>query len=776
MELSYFKQITVIYLMKRILLFFFITLQSVQAQDFSNEWEAFFSYTSLVDIVENNGKIYAAAQNSIFIYDELTGETETLTTVNGLSAQNISEIYFSPTRDILVVGFENGLLQLIFNDNSVRTIVAIRDKIIIPPDNKRINEFLENGELLYIATDFGIALYNLNLLEFDDTYFIGDGGSQIIVNSIDILGSTIYAATNGGGIRVADISNPFLLDFMNWTQVNGDIWESMTTFNGRTYAVRQSRLVEGSNGTTTFSGIGIQLPSRARDAFVNNNRIAYATRDFILIYDDNFNEIFRVDDINGESYNYTSVILLNNILYASTEEAGLLRMDITVPGSEQLIVADGPLLNSIFSVNALPSELWVTHGEHTLFYNPFPLNSRGVSYLFDGLWDNYEFNELFDARCISSVTINPENKDEVFLNSMYDGVVRIENGVPTDVFDENNSSLVPVFVGPNPFGVRISESAFDSQGNLWVLNAFADNMLNRRSPSGQWTGIDVSPFNSNISGEAGSNAIIVDSRDRIIFGTINNGVIAYDPNTNQFTGLIDGIQQGDLINPYIAALRIDQRGQLWIGSNLGLRVLSSASSLFSDTTPDTRSIIIEDTNGIPRELLADEAVLDIEIDGNNNKWVATGSSGVFLFNPSGTETLLQFTTANSPLPDDEVRDISIDATTGLVYFATKNGLVAYKGTRSSDPQDNLENVYAFPNPVRPGFEGNVTIDGLTQRARVKITDVEGNLVYEEVSQGGSIQWDTRTFAGDKVRSGVYMLFISTQDNIETTVSKIMIIR
>gem|GEM_PF-6709708 len=191
--------------MKRILFFLFLSIQFLNAQDFTSQWEAFFSYTSLVDIVENDNKIYAAAQNSIFIYDELTEEIETLTTVNGLSAQNISEIYYSATRDILVVGFENGLMQLILDDNSVRTIVAIRDKIVIPLDDKRINEFLERDELLYIATDFGIALYNLELLEFDDTYFIGDGGAQLVVNSIAIEGTTIYAATDGGGIRTASI-------------------------------------------------------------------------------------------------------------------------------------------------------------------------------------------------------------------------------------------------------------------------------------------------------------------------------------------------------------------------------------------------------------------------------------------------------------------------------------------------------------------------------------------------------------------------------------------
>ncbi|WP_304016057.1 T9SS type A sorting domain-containing protein, partial [Nonlabens dokdonensis] len=118
----------------------------------------------------------------------------------------------------------------------------------------------------------------------------------------------------------------------------------------------------------------------------------------------------------------------------------------------------------------------------------------------------------------------------------------------------------------------------------------------------------------------------------------------------------------------------------------------------------------------------------------------------------------------------------IDEETGKVYFATDKGIVAFQGERSSKPQENLESVRVFPNPVRPGFDGNVTIDGLTERARVKITDIEGNLVYEAVSQGGSIPWDTRSFSGNKVASGVYMLFISTSDNIETTVSKVMIVR
>jgi len=101
--------------------------------------------------------------------------------------------------------------------------------------------------------------------------------------------------------------------------------------------------------------------------------------------------------------------------------------------------------------------------------------------------------------------------------------------------------------------------------------------------------------------------------------------------------------------------------------------------------------------------------------------------------------------------------------------------VAYNGT-STAPRDNLEGVYAFPNPVRPGFMGNVTIDGLTAKANVKITDIEGNLVFEDTSEGGSILWDTTAFGKYRVASGVYLVLITTDDALETKVSKIMIIR
>ena len=169
------------------------------------------------------------------------------------------------------------------------------------------------------------------------------------------------------------------------------------------------------------------------------------------------------------------------------------------------------------------------------------------------------------------------------------------------------------------------------------------------------------------------------------------------------------------------------------------------------------------------------SITDIEVDGSNNKWISTATSGVFYLSSNGQETLLRFTKDNSPLPSNNVQDIAIDDLSGRVYFATVNGLVAFEGT-STAPRETLENVYAFPNPVRPNFTGNVTIDGLTANANVKITDIEGNLVFETTSEGGSVLWDTTAFGKYRVASGVYMVLITSEDNLETKITKIMVVR
>jgi hypothetical protein len=141
----------------------------------------------------------------------------------------------------------------------------------------------------------------------------------------------------------------------------------------------------------------------------------------------------------------------------------------------------------------------------------------------------------------------------------------------------------------------------------------------------------------------------------------------------------------------------------------------------------------------------------------------------------GQKTIYQFNTNNSPLPSNTINDIDVNGATGEVFFATSKGLVSFKGT-STAANANLNNVFVYPNPVRPEFTGTVKISGLLDKANVKISDIEGNLVFEAISEGGTIEWDTTAFGKYKVASGVYMIFISSDDGTQTKVKKVMIIR
>ena len=185
-------------------------------------------------------------------------------------------------------------------------------------------------------------------------------------------------------------------------------------------------------------------------------------------------------------------------------------------------------------------------------------------------------------------------------------------------------------------------------------------------------------------------------------------------------------------------------------------------------------IIILDDN-LAQELLYEQFITDIAVDGANNKWIGTADSGLFLVSPNGQETKYHFTISNSPLPSNTINDIDINSATGEVFIATNKGLISFKGTATSANED-LNNVYVYPNPVRPEFQGTVKIAGLLNNATIKITDIGGNLVYETTSQGGTIEWDTTAFGKYKVASGVYMIFISAEDGVETKVKKVMIIR
>jgi len=388
-------------------------------------------------------------------------------------------------------------------------------------------------------------------------------------------------------------------------------------------------------------------------------------------------------------------------------------------------------------------------------------------------WTNISEDEIFGASDLVKVTINPNNPDEVYMSSYQKGLLKIEGQVPVTLFNQNNSPLSVPPENPNA-EIRLFGSDFDRDGNLWFVQSRINDGLIRLSPSGQFQKFDFSVVLEG-SDELALSNLAISREGFVFFGTAESGLVGFDPATNRFNKIAEASGNGNLSDPNVRALAFDASNRLWIGTVEGLRVLFNVGGFFEEGVEVEAQEIIILEDGVPQELLFGQSITDIVVDGSNNKWISTSTAGVFYLSSNGQETLLRFTKDNSPLPSNDVQEIAIDERSGRVYFACRNGLVAFKGS-STAPRDDLSEVYSFPNPVRPGFTGNVTIDGLTADANVKITDITGNLVHEATSEGGSILWDTTAFGQYKVASGVYLALITTDDALETKVHKIMIVR
>ncbi len=87
-----------------------------------------------------------------------------------------------------------------------------------------------------------------------------------------------------------------------------------------------------------------------------------------------------------------------------------------------------------------------------------------------------------------------------------------------------------------------------------------------------------------------------------------------------------------------------------------------------------------------------------------------------------------------------------------------------------DEQDNLNKIYAVPNPFRTGgsrlttsnyhnFPDNmVRFVNVPLDCRIKIFTVAGDIIWEHTHNGpaGNIEWDTRNRSGEEIASGVYV--------------------
>lgn len=772
------------------ILMFFVTLTlSLTAQDFGiGQWRDHLPYNATIATEQMGSRIYCATSYALFFLDKednSIGRINKVTTPVGLSDVGITALEANEDNTLLIAAYNNANIDII-EDEGIYNISDIKRSTLV--GNKTINNIHIKDGYAYLACGFGVVVLDIDGKEIKDTWIIGPGASYINVSDITFNSTDnhFYASTESGIFR-ADADSPNLADFNVWEHLqflpNPDaFYNVIESFGGKIicnlhtvdYAKDTLYTITGSE----WDYFDLSNTSDVSSLHVANNHLTISFNIKFKAYDESFNEVLSFysygDDLQPSPKD--GFMDDEGIFWIADGRYGLDRC--TSPWNHELYAPNGPESPITFSLTSSGNDVWSSAGGYNQSWAP--LANKGLVFQFsDDQWDSFterNFAAFDTIRDITAVAVDPSDRNHVFFASFGYGLYELRDGEIVANWNASNSPLAPPSGYPDN-RVRVSDIKFDNNNNLWVSVSLGNDALTVLQSNGEWVelglptygnGTEVGEITFDLSGQKWvlmreANAVIVHNDN----GTVEN------PSDDMTRKLSSAAGNGNFPGGMVLSLACDLDGEMWIGTNEGIGVIYNPENIFQGGSYDAQQILVE-YDGYVRPLLETESITAIAIDGSNKKWIGTDKAGVFLLSEDGTEELAHFTEDNSPLISNTISAITINDK-GEVFFGTSNGIVSYRGTATPGGETNND-VYAYPNPVREGYEGTIAINGLVQDAYVKITDVSGNLVYNTRSEGGQAVWDGKTMHGDKVATGVYLVFVSDNTGEETVITKIMVIR
>ncbi len=757
-------------------------ISSTKAQNIGiGQWQDELPYSKVIKIENAGNVIYGATPYSLFTFDKATAIMKRYSKVNGLSDVGISNIAFSQHSKTLMIAYTNTNIDLVRENGTIVNMPDIKRKQIL--GKKTINDIYFIEDKAYLSCGFGIVVINVNKAEVEDTWYIGDNATSVEVHDLDVLGDSIYAVTEKG-IKVGHLMADNLADFNNWQAVqniphNTGVFTNIIQHNNKLIVSyhpesREDKIYVYENKAWHL------LPNPIPEKVPVKN-FASTNTDFFIINEYLIQKYTADLQFDRKVYTYgngfygmnpTSLFQdKDNQYWISDGNYGLLRT--TNLWNFQSYQLNGPYNALVYDMDAKGSRLVVTPGgrKESTTNN---WNNDGIFTKSNDTWYHYwrrntpDLDGFYD---FVGVSVNPVNTNQYAAGSWNEGVVIFDENGFVAGYDESNSPL-PSITSQNY--VRVGDVEYDQAGNLWVNCAGTSNLMNRLSPDGNW---DTWNLGSIAAKDIGDMSI--DSRGykwmRLRQGSSFYAFVFDEkqPQGNQLKGINGATGQGNITGSQVWCMTEDLDGEMWIGTDEGVCVMYNPSNIFNGGNFDAQTILVEHEDGYVRPLLKSEQVNEIAVDGANRKWIATEKSGVFLVSEDGLEEIHHFTEDNSPLYSNIVKTIAI-ADDGTVYMGTTKGIIAYKG-EAAKPEETYTDVYTYPNPVRPEYHGPIAIKGLIRDASVKITSVYGHLVSEMKSYGGQAVWDGKDLQGQRVQTGVYLVFVTNDDGSDTMVTKILFV-
>jgi len=744
---------------------------SLEAQVPMGQWRTHLPYQFCTLAEATSNKIYCSATGGLFYYNLEDNSVEKISKVDGLSDNGVSAMRWASESGILILAYQNSNLDIIRGE-SVVNIPDIMKKQI--PGDKSIYDIYYMGQTAYLSTGFGIVVLNLERDEISETYFIGDNGDALKVNQVTSDGTYLYAATDQG-IRKGLLSDPFLVDFNSWELVS-DIPNAVGAFHGiaafsnALFAsfddpAEQQDQVYYQNGSLWntypyFTGKLCQEIQRQGNmlSLVSDTVVQLINEDLLVVQEHEVNQPRSASiDENGD-------------LWIASFGGGLVSNQ---GGGQWSIVPNGPSSVSVFDMESSQNILHAAQGGVTSIWGNL-FRSASLQTFMDQQWST---RSNWDDRDLITLAIDPSDPMHVYAGSWGWGLIEFTQG-GINRYTEVNSSLQTFL--PGNF-VRIGGVAFDPAGNLWMTNTQVPEPISVLKPDGSWKSYrvdnlltDYNALGDILVTQAGHLWVIV-PRGNGLFAMDNNLTVD-DISDDQYRKVSVEDRFGKVITNDVRSFAEDQNGNLWLGTNQGVLVMYSPFRLFTDGELYAQPVLIprNDGSGLADPLLGTQIVTCMEVDGANRKWLGTAGGGVYLVSEDGLGQIHQFNSTNSPLLSDNIIDICVDGISGEVFFGTDKGIISFRGDALSG-SSLYSNVVVYPNPVRETYEGPVAIKGLVANTNVKITDMGGNLVFETESLGGQAIRDGTNFRGERVATGVYMVYLASPDGAISHVTKLLFI-
>ena len=743
------------------------------------QWRDHLPYRSIKHIAETKDKIYAASDAGVLVVDIADNSSRRFSTIDGLSDVGVTALGASPEGNVVLIGYETGVMDIIV-DGSIHHVYDIFRSNVI--GDKSINHFMFYNERCYISTGFGIVEYDYNKQEVRETYLIGKNGAYTFVNRTHFFQDTLWAATKIGLYRAPFAS--FLYNPNNWSQ-DTTLPDSAKNYNivssvGNELMVnvndpffRKDTLYSRLNGKWGINPFRLGEDNNSIESY--GDKVVISASTSVEVYNSDWSVIRREFTIDGTKnlVPLSAIYGNNDIIWIGDRSNGLIKNQGPFQNDE--INLGGPASNASFNVFYDQKKVLLTGGGHSNWF-PFGLAAE-VSQLDEtGFWTIFNENNidsLKSVRDITSVSIDPNDDEHFFASSLNYGIFEFKNNQLINNYNQHNSILDTVSGGI----CFVSDVKYDENGNLWILNSLVDKPIVMLSSEGSWHSFLV----LNNGNKFQTGRLTISTSGHLWVTSATGGLLVYNPGENLTSPLDDEFRvftaspgNGNLPDNITNCAIEDQEDQMWIGTRLGLRVFYNSANVFSASFADAQDIFIQQ-DGQTQILLENENVTWMAIDGANRKWIATGGSGTFFMSSDGTNELGHFTVENSPLFSDNVNSLCINGKNGEVLMATGKGLIGYRGS-ATDGGKNFGDVYAFPNPVTADYSGLIAITGLVDGTNIKITDTAGNLVYETVSTGGQATWNGQTLNGNRASMGVYFVAASGNDGEEKAVTKILFLR